>query len=85
MAGAALVTRYGHRRLGGCLLVVGAAATVVAVSIQSAGYVEATGPRSPWTQLAGAQDWARPVATGVLVALVPWELAATGRRPSASS
>ena len=80
VAGAALATHYGHRRLGGCLLVVGAAATLVAVSIQSAGYVEATGPRSPWTQLAAAQDWARPVATGVLVALVPWELAATGRR-----
>ena len=45
VAGAALATHYGHRRLGGCLLVVGAAATLVAVSLQSAGYVEATGPR----------------------------------------
>src|SRR5688572_29726147 len=39
VAGAALVTHYGHRRLGWCLVVVGAAATVVAVSIQSTGYV----------------------------------------------
>ena len=35
---------------------------------------------SGWGNLAGGDTWARPVATGVLAALVPWELAVTGRR-----
>ena len=30
--------------------------------------------------LTGAKDWAHPVAIGVLAALLPWELARTGRR-----
>ena len=81
VAGAALVGRYGHRRLAWCLMAVGVAAVVVSVSIQAAGYVATTGARSPWEELAGAQRWARPLAAGVLVALVPWELATTGRRP----
>ena len=81
VAGAALVTRAPHRRLGGFLVVVGSAAVVVAVAVQSAGFVDAMGPQSPWDRLRSAQDWARPVATGVLIGLVPWELVPIGRRP----
>ena len=77
--GAALVTRYGHRRLGGCLLVIGGAGLMVAVATQSY-YATLDDPDSGWAMLAGAKDWAHPVATGALAALLPWELARTGRR-----
>jgi two-component system NarL family sensor kinase len=77
--GAALVTRYGHRRLGGCLIAIGSAALVLAVSTQSH-YSTPEGTDSVWANLGGARDWARPIATGVLAALLPWELARTGRR-----
>src|SRR5690349_3001477 len=43
--GATLVTRYGHRRLGGCLIVVGGAALVVAVATQ-AHYATLSNPES---------------------------------------
>jgi signal transduction histidine kinase len=79
--GAALVTRYGHRRLGGCLLVVGGAALTVAVATQSY-YATLDDPDSDWEMLAGAKDWAHPIAIGVLAALLPWELCRTGRRRS---
>ena len=55
--GAALVTRYGHRRLGGCLIVTGAAALMVAVATQ-ARYSTLDDPDSGWAMLAGAKDWA---------------------------
>jgi len=77
--GATLVTRYGHRRLGGCLIVVGGAALVVAVATQ-ASYATLSNPESHWTIFVGAKDWAQPIATGVLAALLPWELARTNRR-----
>lgn len=77
--GAALVTRYGHRRLGGCLIVLGGAALVAAVSTE-AYYATLVDPASDWAVLAGAKDWAHPLAIGVLAALLPWELARTGRR-----
>jgi signal transduction histidine kinase len=79
--GAALVTRYGHRRLGGCLIVIGGAALVLAVSTQSK-YSTLDDPESGWAIFVGARYWAYPVATGALAALLPWELARTGRRTS---
>src|SRR5688572_16785314 len=72
--GAALVTRYGHRRLGGCLIVTGGAGLIVAVATQ-ARYSTLDDPESGWAMLTGAKDWAHPVAIGVLAALLPWELA----------
>jgi hypothetical protein len=69
LAGAALLTHYGHRRLGGCLVITGIALLVVAVAMQARGYTASV------DQASGA------VAAGVLAALVPWELAVTGRRP----
>jgi signal transduction histidine kinase len=77
--GAALVTRYGHRRLGGCLIATGGAGLTVAVATQ-ARYSTLDDPDSGWAMLTGAKDWAHPVAIGVLAALLPWELARTGRR-----
>jgi len=79
--GATLVTRYGHRRLGGCLIVVGGAALVLAVATQ-AEFATINEADSNWRIFVGAQDWARPVATGVLAALLPWELVRTTRRTS---
>ena len=48
--GAALVTRYGHRRLGGCLIVIGGAALVLAVATQ-AKYSTLDDPGSGWAML----------------------------------
>jgi signal transduction histidine kinase len=79
--GAALVTRYGHRRLGGCFLVVGVAALLLAVARQS-GFAADIDPETAWADLEGAGDWAHPIATGVLAALIPWELAKSARRPT---
>jgi two-component system, NarL family, sensor kinase len=76
--GAALVTRYGHRRLGGCLIATGGAGLMVAVSTQ-ARYSTLDDPESGWAMLTGAKDWAHPVAIGVLAALLPWELTRNGR------
>ena len=81
--GAALVTRYGHRRLGGCLIVTGGAGLIVAVATQ-ARYSTLDDPDSGWAMLTGAKDWAHPVAIGVLAALLPWELARIGRHPDRS-
>jgi signal transduction histidine kinase len=77
--GSALMTRLGHRRLAWCLLVCGAAAVVVVLlATGSGGYRidAATG----WADLRATGSWARTLATGVLVALVPWELAMRGGR-----
>ena len=83
VAGAALVTRFGNRRLAFCLVVVGAAAVLVAVAIQSQSYAASiAGTTSSWDLLAGADAWARPLAMGVLAALVPLELASRRRRHS---
>lgn len=79
--GATLVTRYGHRRLGGCLIVIGGAALVLAVATQ-AQFATADGAESNWAVFVGAKDWAQPVAAGVLAALLPWELVRTNRRTS---
>src|SRR3954454_2210786 len=79
--GATLVMRYGHRRLGGCLLVVGGAALVLAVATQ-AKYATVHNAESNWSMFVGARDWAYPLATGVLAALLPWELVRTSRRTS---
>lgn len=81
LAGAALLTHYGHRRLAGCLVIAGVALMIVAVATQARGYTASIDHASGWDDLAKAQTWARPVAAGVLAALVPWELAITGRRP----
>ena len=81
LAGAALLTHFGHRRLAGCLVIGGLALLVVAVAMQARGYAASLDHPSGWDDLASAQAWGRPVAAGVLAALVPWELAVTGRRP----
>lgn len=77
VAGAALVTRFGHRRLAACLLLVGAAAVLIV--LLETGSPEVAGGRG-LRRLPDAESWARPLATGVLVALVPWELAKGSRR-----
>jgi len=80
VAGAALMTRLGHRRLAWCLVIGGAAAVVVvALATSSNGYDVAFADAPPWATLIETDSWARPLATGVLVALVPWELASSGR------
>jgi two-component system, NarL family, sensor kinase len=76
VAGAALVTRLGHRRLAACLLVVGAAAVLVVVIATGS---DAVSGRRSLAHLPDTGSWARPLATGVLVALVPWELVIHGR------
>lgn len=80
LAGAALLTRFGHRRLAGCLLITGLAFVVVAASMQARGYSDSVDHATVWDHLAGAHSWARSLAAGALAALVPWELATTGRR-----
>jgi two-component system NarL family sensor kinase len=79
-AGAALLTHYGHRRLAGCLVIAGLAFLIAAVAMQARGYAATLDHDSGWHDFAGAQSWASPVASGVLAALVPWELALTGRQ-----
>lgn len=76
VVGATLVTRFGYRRLAACLLLVGAAAVILVVAATGSRVV--TGGRG-LVDLANTEAWARPLATGVLVALVPWELTMTGR------
>lgn len=75
VAGAVLVTRLGYRRLSACLLVIGAAAVVLVV--WETRPVSIRGPSR--LGLADPGSWALPLATGVLVALVPWELTANHR------
>jgi two-component system NarL family sensor kinase len=77
VAGAALVTRLGHRRLAACLLVVGAAAVLIVVLATGS---DAVVGRRGLAHLPDTGSWARPLATGVLVALLPWELTITGRQ-----
>ena len=81
LAGAALLHHYGQRRLAGSLLIAGLSFLVVAVAMQARGYTDAIDRAGGWDGLADAESWARPLAAGVLAALVPWELAVTGRRP----
>ncbi len=76
VVGATLVTRFGYRRLAACLLVVGAAAVILVVMATGSRVV--SGGRG-LISLPNTGSWARPLATGVLVALVPWELTMTGR------
>jgi signal transduction histidine kinase len=80
VVGAALVTRYGHRRLAGCLMTVGVAGLLVAVATQAGGYAAEVAGGTGWSAVTGARAWAHPIATGVLAALVPWELVTTRRR-----
>ncbi|MEP7202418.1 MAG: histidine kinase, partial [Ilumatobacteraceae bacterium] len=80
LVGAALVISYGQRRLAWCLMIAGLAFLVVAVAMQASGYTASLDHTSGWDDLASARSWSRPVAAGVLGALVPWELAITGRR-----
>ena len=81
VVGAALLTRFGHRRLAWCLLIGGAAAVaVVVLATASSGYAATIRRAAGWHGASDIDSWARPLATGVLVALVPWELAVRGRR-----
>jgi signal transduction histidine kinase len=80
--GAALATRYGYRRLGWCLIVIGVAALIVAVASEARVAAEAE-PGIALANFGGAKDWAHPIATGVLAALLPWELIKSGRRRTA--
>lgn len=80
VAGAVLMTRLDQRRLAWCLMIGGGAAVVVvALATSSTRYDVAFADASPWAGIAGADAWARPLATWVLVALVPLELASSGR------
>jgi len=80
VAGAALMNRVADRRLACCLVVAGFAAVAVVVLATSAdGYAGTIGRPGSWVALRDANSWARPLSTGVLVALVPWELAVNGR------
>jgi signal transduction histidine kinase len=80
IVGAGLVTRYGHRRLGGCLLVVGLSALLLAIATQ-ASFAASVDGGAEWASVSGTRDWAGPIAGGVLAALIPWELLATRRTP----
>lgn len=71
VAGTALLTRPGRRLLGGCFVVVGAAATIMAIATQYQGYVLEHADAG-WTWVTWADRWAWPLAGGVLVGLVPW-------------
>jgi signal transduction histidine kinase len=79
LAGAVLMTQPGHRRMAGCLIVAATGLIVVAVAMQARAFVAPLSHPSGWDDIVGAEAWARPVATGVLAALVPWELAIRGR------
>ncbi len=77
VAGAALTRRATHRRIAWCLLIGGVAA-LVAVGLATAPHGD--GVSLPgWDEISSTESWARPLAAGVLVALVPWELASSGR------
>lgn len=71
--GSALLSRLPRRRVGWCLLLGGAAAVVAVVLATAPGYPIAPSPA--WDEIGATESWARPLAAGVLVALVPWELA----------
>ena len=77
VAGSALTARYGYRRLGVCVVVVGVTALVLAISTEAAFTVVDDSYR--WTWADDARRWAQPVATGVLAALMPWEFATPSR------
>ena len=79
-AGATLLSRDGHRRLGTCLLVGGVVAVAVALATQADGYTASTDQLTAWEHVAGARGWGRPVAAGMLAALVPWQLVLGERR-----
>jgi two-component system NarL family sensor kinase len=76
VAGAALVRRLGHRRLAACLILVGAASFAVV----AAATTSAVPTPNRLTVLSERNSWARALATGTLIALLPWELAPTDRR-----
>jgi len=80
LAGAALLNHFGQRRLAWSLLIAGVGFLVVAVAMQARGYTTSLDHPSAWDNVASAETWARPMAVGVLAALVPWELATTGRQ-----
>ena len=75
VAGAALTARYGYRRVGVCLTVVGVAALALAVSTEATFVVS----RPHWAWTDEVRRAAQPVASGVLAGLLPWEFA-RGRR-----
>ncbi len=77
LAGATLVARHGHRRLGACLLVGGAMAVVAALATQAGGYVAQSDHITVWRMVPGARRWARSIAAGALAAL-----GAVGARPA---
>ena len=70
--------RPGRRLLGSCFVVIGAAATVIAIATQYDG-TSASTPAPDGTGVASADRWARPLGAGVLVGLVPWLLLAHRR------
>ncbi len=68
-------------RLAWSLLIGGiAAVTAVLLAISSPTVSPPLG-QPLWDQLRASQSWAEPLALGILVALVPWELATRGRHP----
>jgi two-component system, NarL family, sensor kinase len=81
--GAALIARRGYRRLAGCMVALGLAALIVAVSTQADGYADAIGRDTGWARASGVLDWSLPIAGGLLAAALPWALVT--RRRSAWS
>ena len=75
VAGASLTARYGYRRVGVCLTVVGVAALALAVSTEATFVVS----RPQWAWADEVRRAAQPIASGVLAGLLPWEFA-RGRR-----
>jgi signal transduction histidine kinase len=78
--GAVLLNRLPRRRIAWCLLIGGVAAVLAVVLATSPHYSAAIGRAPGWDEIDGTESWARPLAAGVLVALLPWELAARERR-----
>ncbi len=74
VAGVALLARPGQRRLGGCLLVGGSVAVLVALATQAVGYAASMPAGTRWGHVGELRNWGRPIAAGVLAALLPWQL-----------
>ena len=80
IVGASLAALPGRRLLGASFVVVGIAAALTAVSTQYAGYLAVRGGDASWAWVADIRLWSFPLGAGVLVAVVPWLLAAASGR-----
>ena len=74
VVGVTLFARPDQRRLGGCLLVGGIVAVVVALATQAVGYSEAMPEDTLWRDIGELRPWGRPIVVGLIAALVPWQI-----------